>query len=153
MDDMDNIEQRMAALEAKVHQMVRVCKVTRINPDAGTVRVSLPDAGNMESFDLPVLFKKTQDDHYYTMPDIGEQVVCVFLPIGLEQGFVLGAVYSGPDPVPHPGPDITRVEFANGAYMEHDRATGGLDIFINGDIDITAAGHMTLVASRIDLNP
>lgn len=150
---MYDIEQRVIALEAKVNQMVRVCKVSSIDPKAGTARVELPDSDGMESFDLPVLFHKTQDDKFYSMPDIGEQVVCVFLPIGLEQGFVIGSFYSKEDTVTSPSPDKARVDFSNGAFLEHDRDTGRLMISIEGDIDVTAKGNITIIGARIDLNP
>ena len=76
---MYDLEQRIIALESRMNQMVRVGTVSIIDPSAGTARVILQDSGEMVSYDLPVLFQKTQNDKFYTMPDIGEQVLCLFL--------------------------------------------------------------------------
>lgn len=40
----------------------------------------------------------------------------------------------------------TLVDYANGAYIEHDRASGRLTLDITGDIDIIAGGTVTITA-------
>lgn len=129
---------RLDALEAKVNQMIRVCTVSSVQDGAGTVRVKLPDLGNMVSEPLPVVVRKTQDDKDFWLPDVGEQVVCVFLPIGLEQGFVLGSFYQKVDKVPVSSRDKWHKRFKDGAVLEYDRASHILTATVPGEIDATA---------------
>ena len=149
---MYELEKRIIDLESRFNQLVRVGTVASADPAKGTARVYLPDSDGMESYSLPVLFQKTQDDKHYSIPDKGEQVLCVFLPNGLEQGFIIGAFYSDKDTVTVPNKDITRVDFANGAFLEHNRETGLFSVSIQGNIDIKATGNIAINGHRIDLN-
>lgn len=149
---MYDIEQRVAALEKKTNQLIRVGLVDSINPDKGTARVMFPDGDNSISYNLLVLFPNAQDDKYYTMPDVGEQVVCVFLPIGMELGFVLGSFYSVPDAVPVSSPDKYHVRFKDGTVVEYDRGAHRLLVDVKGTIDILATGNITINGKRVDIN-
>ncbi len=142
---------RLEALEAKLNQMIRVCTVVSVQDAAGTVRVTLPDAGNMVSQPLPVLVRTVQDNKDYGMPDVGEQVLCVFLPLGLEQGFALGAFYQNVDKPPVTDRNKRHLAFKDGTYFEYDRSAHKLTVAVQGDIDITAAGDMTVKADGLML--
>ena len=158
---MYDIEKRVIALEKQLNQTVRIGKVTSIDPAAGTARVVLPDSDGVVSYNLPVLFQKTQDDKFYTMPDLGEQVLCLFLPNGQEQGFILGSFFSQMDSPPVNDPDKTHIKFKDGTILEYDRkghkltanVKGAVDIISTGPINIQSGDSITMVAPRIDLNP
>src|SRR5699024_6698035 len=89
-----NAESRMKALAEKMDSILRVVIIPSIDPVAGTAHVAYKDRSNLLSYDLPVLTKNTVDNKDYWMPDINEQVLCIFLPIGLEAGFIIGGFYS-----------------------------------------------------------
>ena len=143
------LEKRIARLEAALNNMVRVGKVTQVA--AGKVRVQFRDADEMISSPLPVLFPKTHQDQMCAMPDVGEHVVCLFLPFGLEQGFVLGAFYSAADAVPVSGSDLWRLVFQDGSWIEFDRAASVLNIHAESEVNIFAAEHITLDGGSTDL--
>ncbi len=146
------LEERIKRLETGMNQMIRQGIVTQVFPEKGRVKVRLPDSDQMETAELPVVFAKTLENKAYDMPDVGEHVVCIFLPNGLEQGVVLGAVYSGQDPVPVNHVDKTHYRFKDGSFMEYDRGTHELNIDIKGGITINAATQIRMSAPRIDLN-
>jgi phage baseplate assembly protein V len=148
----DQLIRRIDRLESRLQRLVRVGTVTASFPDRGTVRVNLPDADNVNSQELPVLYPKTLQDKAYGMPDIGEHVLCVFLPIGVEQGFVIGAIYSQADPVPVSSQDKTGIEFADGAKFEYDRAANFLTIDVPGGAQFDFAGPVTLNAPELNIN-
>ncbi len=83
-----------------VSAAVRVCIVESTNPEKVTVRVRIPDLDNLISYDLQVLQRKTRKDKDYWIPDLQEEVFCLFLGNGLECGFVLGALYNTEDKPP-----------------------------------------------------
>lgn len=68
--------------------LIRVGLVNSSNPNKGTVKVLFPDKDNIVSNDLPML------SFISHMPSVGEQVLCLFLGNGLEEGFCLGSFYS-----------------------------------------------------------
>ena len=89
----------------------------------GWVVVRFPDLGDMLTKWIPVLYTKTQDDKAYWTPDIGEQVMCM-MDDRLEDGCVMGAVYSEADQPPTEDMDEYGVQFKDGGSFSYNRATG-----------------------------
>ncbi len=109
----------------------RIGLVTDQDPINARVRVKFPDRDQVKSWWLPVVFPKTQNDKFYWIPDVGEQVVCL-MDLRDEDGAVLGAIYSAIDAPPPPCPDFLypinstekfHVTFKDGAVFEYDRNT------------------------------
>lgn len=154
------LERRVKKLETTVNQMIRLGIVTSVQEKKGTVRVKLPDADNLITKELSVLFTRTSENKSYDMPDIDEQVVCLFLPNGMEQGFVIGSVYSKSDPVPVSNSNKKHYVFKDGTWMEYDRKAhkmtinvkGRLDIHADKEITIDSGEHIKFTAPRIDHN-
>ncbi|MCP4747306.1 MAG: phage baseplate assembly protein V [Desulfobacteraceae bacterium] len=137
---LDQVLEKIAALEAKLNQIIRVGKVAAYYPKKGAVRVELGDADGLVSYTLPVLYPKTSHDKFYWMPDIDEQVLCVFLPFGLEQGFVVGSLYSKVDTTPVQSKDKALIRFKDNAVFEYDRAGHCLTINVPGNAKINFDG-------------
>ena len=137
--------------------------VSAVDPGKAAVRVKFDDIG-LESYWLPVIYPKTQDDKFYWLPDVGEQVRCV-MDARLEDGSVIGAIYSDADVAPVASADKFRLQFKDGGHIEYDRGNGKLDIKSSGDLaavvggdlsaivvgaaSIEAGGEATLKASRV----
>lgn len=154
-----NIEYLAEALK----QVVRVGVVTNTYPDKATVRVKCSDADGLVTWPLRVLAHKTHKDKAYWMPDIGEHVLCVFLPYGHEQGFVIGALYSDQDQVPVADQDKAHTLFDDGSRFEYDRKThravldmtapSGSMVIRTGTTEIVVQpDHVFIRSDRIDLN-
>lgn len=144
----NDVLRRLEALEAVVMRMVRVGVVTSVAPGKGTVRVQLPDvhAGGapLLTRELPVRFDKTGQDKQYQMPDVGEHVVCLFLPTGQEEGCVIGAIYSEADTVPVADPDKRHISFQDGTWFEYDRSKHELTgHIVNGSAELTIDRDLT----------
>lgn len=123
-----------------INEIVRAGIVTQRYPERGTVRVQLIDADDSVSYEMPVICRKTLKDKDYWMPDLNEHVVCLFLGQGLEQGFVLGAIYSEADAVPVSSNDKWHKVFEDGTVIEYDRSSHKLSADVKGDIDVKATG-------------
>jgi phage baseplate assembly protein V len=121
--------------------MYRVGIVKVQDPAKARVRVTFPDRDQMESWWLPVVFAKTQNDKSYWIPDIGEQVVCVMDELD-EDGAVLGAIYSSVDRPPTASADKIHWTFKDGAAFEYDRSVHSLQVNIpnGGVVAIVANG-------------
>lgn len=89
----------------------------------GWVIVRFPDLGDMLTKWIPVLYTKTQDDKAYWTPDIGEQVMCM-MDDRLEDGCVMGAIYSEADQPPTDDMDEWGIKFKDGGEISYNRSTG-----------------------------
>lgn len=116
--------------------MVRVGTVSDRNPNSCSVRVVFSDQDDLVSDWLPVVLPQALNTRDFSLPDIDETVVCVFLGSGIEAGFCLGAIYTDANPV---GNEEQRgVWFPDGSYVVFDRETGTLTVAANGGVIITA---------------
>lgn len=121
MSSLAELERRIQQLEARQANSVRVGTVTAIMPEKGMVRVEFGDRGQLVSYELPVVVKQTLKNKDSYTPDVGEHVSCVFLGNGIEQGFVLGAIYSDKDTPLNNDPDVRRTDYEDGTYHSYDR--------------------------------
>lgn len=121
-------------MDINFQKIIRVGKVSSTNPAQMSVRVTFPDEAGLVSDDLQVLCQGSKSDKDYWMPDVGEQVLCVFLPSGRNRGYVLGTFFSEVDKPP-PGAGQTK------RIMN-----------FNGDLEINCTGNIKMTAARIDLN-
>lgn len=121
--------------------MIKVGKVVAVDETNCRVRVQLLDNDGVVTYWLPVVVNKSQKDKFYWLPDVGEEVVCAFLEHGIEQGFVIGAIYNEKDAPPVTNKDKFHIRFQDGSWIEYDRSEHKLKAEINGDVEITATGR------------
>lgn len=155
------LQRQVAQLKATIDNIYRVGTVTKLLPDVAKVRVAFAERDNLESYDLPVLTKNTAQNKDYWMPDIDEQVLCCFLPIGMEQGFIVGGFFSQPAPPPESSENVRATYFKDGTVMKYDRVShtmsvdipeeGALNISVTGPVNVTATDKVTVSAPEIDL--
>ena len=128
-------------------QMVRVGFVSARQPERMRVRVELRDTvtASLVTDWLPVLCPRACGDLVYDLPDVGDQVLCLFLGYGLEQGFVLGAMYGKAGPPVSSG-DIWQRTFADGTVLAYDRAAHKLTAQVQGEVSLRSSGPLTLEA-------
>lgn len=84
--------------------IVRIGTVSSINNEEQTARVTFQDKANLVSGPLKVLENKpsitvqTAEGHTHEiivkpwMPSVGQSVLCLYLPNGESDGFVLGGI-------------------------------------------------------------
>ena len=83
------------------------------------------------------------------MPDVGEHVLCAFLPIGVEQGFVLGALFSRADATPVADQDKRHVEFEDGTWLQYDRKAHTLSgVIKSGSVKLCIEGQAVVEARQ-----
>jgi len=116
--------------------IIRIGEVSSVDAAKGTARVVFDDFDSIVSYDLQVICRNTFANRDYAMPDIGEDVICVFLPTGTEAGFILGSVYAGEITPPESTIDRRCVEFSDRSKFMYDRAAHVFTASI-GDTSIT----------------
>lgn len=80
------MEQGKEALKI-ARNLIKVGRVNSVNSLKGTVKVLFEDRDNSISGDLPVF-------EFAKIPNVRDQVACIFLGNSIEVGFCLGRYYS-----------------------------------------------------------
>lgn len=110
----------------------KIGEVSSINPVKCTARVIFDDENSMVSYDLPIMQRNSYGNCDYQMPDIGEDVLCLFRSDGFEDGVIIGSFYSGEVTPPESNADRRTVVFKDGTRICYDRAAHTLTVTIAG---------------------
>ena len=116
----------------RLNDLIKVGEVSSIDPATGTARVVFDDEDGTVSYDLPILQRntyKTKDFHSVT---VGEDVLCLFLPTGPEEGFILGSFYAGEITPPESTKDRRTTIFEDGTVICYDMASHTATVIIGG---------------------
>ena len=136
----------MSGYKPDLSDLIRVGEVTSVNPAAMTARVTFDDDDGVTSFDLPILQRNTLNNHDHCCVDVGEDVLCLFLPTGIEEGFILGSFYAGEVQPPSSSGDVRMVEFSDGTKLSYDRSSHKLTGDVKGDVSLTVSGKVSVQA-------
>jgi phage baseplate assembly protein V len=138
--------------------MLRVGKVSSINPEKCTARVTFEDRSGVVSRELPILVHGTKRSREYWMPEIDEPVLCAFLPNSYSaflpnsysaQGFILGSFYSSWGAPPASSEKRRTLAFDDGTTLEYDSSTHTLTIQAAGPININVTGDITVTGGDV----
>lgn len=146
----------------QLSQIVRVGMVTARDPGTMRLQVQCPDtvSGALVTEWLQTLTPRAKEDAQYDLPDVGDQVLCLFLPHGLEQGFVLGCMYASATTGAPPVSDGDKWHrtFKDGTTLEYDRNTntlaakiagsGVVNLEAEGPVNVKAKGPISLESSE-----
>lgn len=145
-----------------VANLIRVGEVTSVNAKAFTARVRFIDRDDVESYDLRLIVPRSLKNKFYTAPDVGEPVLCLFLPTGVEAGFIVGSYYTNSLERPAAEQGKTAALFEDGTLVEYDRAThrllvdasassGAIEV-LAATVSVTASDSVQIDAPQITLN-
>ncbi|SPT95553.1 Phage P2 baseplate assembly protein gpV [Lysinibacillus capsici] len=107
------------------------CTVTAVFPERGTVRVKREQSDGIISAELPIVFKWTLKNQEYTMPAIGEPVICIF---NGSVGYVMGAIYSDVSTPPVKDANKHYIRFEDGTFVEYDTKEQVLTVKSEGNV-------------------
>lgn len=126
-------------VERALRGMVRTGTVSAVYPEADMARVVFDDKDETTSPKLHVLHRCSGKNKDYWLPDIGDQVVCLFAnnDKNLSTGWILGSYFTEKQPPQVANADVMRMDFADGGFMEYNRALSSLTISVPGNITIT----------------
>ena len=112
--------------------------VAAVDASRHALRVTLPALENLQTDWLPMLTLAAGGNQFYSLPDVGELVVCLLDAQG-ESGAVLGAIYNDADPAPASHADLHVLQYSNGTRLEHDRRTGDVLVKTSGKVLVQAS--------------
>lgn len=130
----------------QIKNFIREGRVSSVNPNNCTARVTFLDKDKMVSAELPILTMGSRETKVYWLPAIDAQVVCIFAPNasgkGLKEGYIIGCRYSDEDSPAESATDTLSIRMKDGSYIRIQ----------NGTIEINASSAIKLTAPRIDIN-
>lgn len=132
--------------------MMRVGIVSVLDEETCSARVTFDDQDDITTDLLPVLVRNTQENSDYWMPAVDEQVLCLFLGVGLEQGFILGSFYDETKPPPANSAKKRVTRFSDGTTVGYDSEAKELLVNAVGDITIIAAGNVLIKAQEVTID-
>lgn len=127
------IKRSIRTITSRINKMICVAEVTAVNADSHQVKVSLKGFDDLETIWLPVLAMRAKGVSAVHNLEVGEQVVCLFPPIGdMARGIVVGACYNKQDRPAFNDPDIFGVKFNDGTVIKYNQKSSELLIQIKG---------------------
>jgi len=111
------------------NNLIMIGTVSAINEEEATARVLFTDRDDTTSKEIPLMFLHTKGMRIYAMPEVGEQVLCLFLPNGHEEGYILGAYYNDEYKPPVTDKETKIIKFKNGDYVKYK----------NGEMEVKAS--------------
>ena len=139
----------------KYTDAIRIGIVSSIDYEKCTAQVTFEDRHDIVSRDLHIVVPKTQDDHYYYMPDIGERVRVFFDPEAPTKGCIIGSYYADNRLPPIQNKDKAYVKFKDETLVEYDRDLHKLTIHIpkagEVSIEIVTASDINITTDK-DIN-
>lgn len=140
--------------------LFKVGEVSSVDTAKCTARVVFDDEDSINSYDLPIMQRNTFGNADYGLPDIGEDVLCMFLGPGQEDGFIIGSFYAGEVTPPENSQDKRTVVFKDGTRFSYDRSThvftatieGTEIVFDRQNGSITVPQGLTINCTTANLN-
>lgn len=131
-------------LESSLAELIRVGTVTGRIETSHRLRVEFADTTTapVTTAELQCIVRRAKEDKEYDLPDIGDQVLCIFLPNGKETGFVIGSMYGAESPPVSSGDKWHRT-FKDGTVLEYDRAAHKLLADVKGSAEVKTTGEAT----------
>ena len=126
-DEIQELREEIRALRQMLQRIVAVGEVVEVDEVLHRVRVKLPDRDVVTGF-LHVLVPVSHQTYFYGLPKVGDTVLCIFLPHGIEDGFVIGSYYHRQEEAPVKDRNKFYKRFADGTVIEYDEAVGKLTV-------------------------
>lgn len=140
--------------------LIKIGEVSSVDPEKCTARVVFDDEDSLVSYDLQILQRNTYENQDYQMVHPGEDVVCLFLGPGQEDGFIIGSLYAGEIKPPEASLDRRTVVFSDDTRVCYDRQEHKLTVTIEGteivfnrqDGSITVPNAVTINCTTATVN-
>ncbi len=129
-------------------RFLQLGKISSVDYKKSTARVEFDDTPGIISKPLKVLTDHTNTERNYSMPSIGENAVCIFLPHAPSMGFILGS-YSSEKNLPEDSGKMKYIIFPDGTKIKYNFETHLLEIDCVGDVDIKGANNVNISSKNI----
>ena len=149
-DEIQELREEIRALKQTLQRIVAVGEVVEVDEALHRVRVKLLDRDVITGF-LHVLVPVSHQTYFYGLPKVGDTVLCVFLPHGIEDGFVVGSYYHRQEEAPVKDRNKFYKRFADGTVIEYDEAVGKLAVENPKELGIEIRNTSSLTSPTVTI--
>ncbi len=135
-------------------KLISICTVTKVDYKDGTVRVDMKERGVI-SGSLQVLQRRTKENKSYDMPEVGEEVLCLFLPQdNFITGFVIGGIYNNVDTtnLKDSNKGIKSYRWADGSFVKYNENTKKMEVNSVGEVEVTSGTVVNINCETLNMN-
>lgn len=137
------------SITTELTQLIRWGVIVSVNQN-NTARVKFSDIDNIVSYDLRILVHNANKNRYQAPPDIGCNALCLMLPTGHSDGFILGTFYNETNPAPIGSLDqVLHWSFEDGTVLEYNKSTSTLTANVNGPVNIKTTDTAQIEAEQL----
>lgn len=130
-DDME-----LNGLNEQMGELIKAGIVSSVDPTNCSARVVFPDRDDMVSADLPIIQRNCGKNQDFSLPDVGDNVLCLFLGTGTEDGFILGSFFNDQKKSQLTDPNVRGVIFSDGTKIVYDREKKLFEIEAAGKVSV-----------------
>lgn len=149
MDEITEIKAEVAELRTALEGLVRTGTVSKVDEENHRVKVKNPDWGGVATDWLPVLTRWSKGNKVYSLPRKGEQVLCLFYPLSLSQGFAVAGLFSKEDRPPVDDKNKIHWATSDEAVFEYDTKEHKLKIDLPDGAAIEIGGSESPQVARV----
>lgn len=125
--------------------------ISKIDAKKGFYCVDI-DEDDITTKPIPVIVANTKNKKDEAPLEQGEHVAVV-MDEHMEDGVILGAIYSDVDTPPaDASTDIYRTTYQDGSKVMFDKSTGTYTIDVKGDVVIKSAKNVKVTCTKLELN-
>lgn len=122
----------------ELKQLIRWGTIVSVNKN-NTARVQFSDIDNIVSYDLHILVSNANKNRYQAPPDVGCNALCIMMPTGHSDGFIIGTFYNEKNEAPINSLDqLVHWEFEDGTILDYDKSTSTLTADVKGPVNVIA---------------
>lgn len=135
-------------MDGEARDIVKEGIVSEVYPERHSARVTFEDKADLVSAELPIMTLCAQDNKFYSMPDVGETVICLFATNDgtSGEGWIIGSRFHDKSVPNAKKQDVTRIDFKDGTNIEYDRKSHAMKIECKGTLEITCDREIKIMS-------
>lgn len=130
--------------EAAAGEVLRLGTIYSVDPANATCRV---ESGDLITGDIAWIAQRAGKVRHWSPPSVGEQCLLLAPEGDLDAALVIVGIYSDACPAPSTDPNVTLLQYDDGAFISYDRASHSLTATLpaGGTARIEAPGGITII--------
>ncbi len=141
-------DEELNGFNEQMGELIKPGIVSSVDPATCSARVIFPDRDEMVSADLPILQRNCGKNQDFSLPDVGDNVLCLFLGTGTEDGFILGSFFNEKKKSTLNDPNVRGVIFSDGTRVVYDREKKLLNIEAAGKISVKTKEEISVISEK-----
>ena len=152
LKDLKNLLSQTRDIFSRFRKIICIGEVVEVNSKQ-QAKVCLKNQGDLITDWLPILSSRALEVSFIKSLAIGEQVVCIFAPIGdMAKGYILGATYNNIDKPYIEDKNIIGIKAKDGTLIEHNQETSVCKVAIANGTFFEISPNGIVINGNVTIN-